>query len=307
MSIRLHKDELLQSLHSDKTIYKRVTLSPIRFAGGKSLAVGHIIEAIPEGVTRVISPFLGGGSVEVALNQKLHIEIIGSDILKPLVTYWQQQIENPTGLYKRLSALSPTPGTYAEIKRRLKYYWDGLDCGMSSDQELAMMYYFNHNLSYGPSFLGWMSKIYQDPVRYKRIIEKVRDFRPGAQFFVTCNSFELMFERHKKQFFYCDPPYMLKEECPSSKMFTGIYPQRNFPVHHKGFSHEKLHECVMNHEGAVVLSYNDCDKVRDMYKDCTIKPLSWQYTMGQGETRVSHNRQGGNHVKKSHELLIIKE
>src|SRR3972149_10614488 len=51
---------------SDESRYKRYTGTPIRYAGGKSLAVGLIIERIPNGVQRVISPFLGGGSVEVA-------------------------------------------------------------------------------------------------------------------------------------------------------------------------------------------------------------------------------------------------
>lgn len=33
----------------------------------------------------------------------------------------------------------------------------------------------------------------------------------------------------------------------------------------------------------------------------------WQYTFGQGDTRIGANRQnlnGGSHIKKSHELLI---
>ena len=44
--------------------YKRVALSPIRYAGGKSLAVGHVIELLPKNIKRVISPFFGGGSLK---------------------------------------------------------------------------------------------------------------------------------------------------------------------------------------------------------------------------------------------------
>ena len=38
--------------------------------GGKSLAVGHIIKSLPP-IKRLISPFFGGGSVEIAIAQKL--------------------------------------------------------------------------------------------------------------------------------------------------------------------------------------------------------------------------------------------
>ena len=36
----------------------------------------------------------------------------------------------------------------------------------------------------------------------------------------------------------------------------------------------------------------------------------WQYTFGQGDTRIGKNREeknSGSHVKKSHELLIWKD
>ena len=42
--------------------YKRVALSPIRYAGGKSLAVGHIVELLTDTVQKVVSPFFSDGS-----------------------------------------------------------------------------------------------------------------------------------------------------------------------------------------------------------------------------------------------------
>jgi hypothetical protein len=56
------KNSLLRSLASPtgKTKYKRYVGAPIRYAGGKSLAVGLIVELMPDNVERVVSPFLGG-------------------------------------------------------------------------------------------------------------------------------------------------------------------------------------------------------------------------------------------------------
>ena len=298
------KEGFLQSIKGTKNKYKRVSLSPLRYAGGKSLAVGYITEEIPADTKRIISPFLGGGSLEVALNTKLGIEIIASDVLKPLVIYWNEQINNKENLYKELKKLRPNKDTYTEVKTQLNEYWR--EGKKFTDLEVATMYFFNHNLSYGPSFLGWASSVYLDESKYDNMIGKVRDFEVKATFRVSCESFEGLFKRYPNDFFYCDPPYMLKEDCPTSLMFAGIYPQRNFPHDHKGFNHHLLYECIRRHKGGFVLSYNDCEKIKDLYGDYyPIKRLSWQYTMGQGETRISKNRKEGTHIKKSHEILAV--
>ena len=47
IEFNLQKDKLLRELKGNKLAYKRLSLSPIRYAGGKSLAVGHIIKSLP--------------------------------------------------------------------------------------------------------------------------------------------------------------------------------------------------------------------------------------------------------------------
>ena len=59
-----NKDRLLSQLVSrGKHKYKRYNGLPLRYAGGKSLGVGHIVENIPSNITTLVSPFFGGGSV----------------------------------------------------------------------------------------------------------------------------------------------------------------------------------------------------------------------------------------------------
>lgn len=295
------KNQFLLEIKGTKNKYKRVSLSPMRYAGGKSLAVGYIVEKLPN-IKRLISPFLGGASIEIAINQKLNVEIIACDILEPLVIYWQQQINNPTRLANELLQIDPTKENYQSVKKKLKKYWDK-EINLSN-LEVATLYYFNHNLSYGPSFLGWASSVYLDKDRYNKVIKKVKNFRLESDFKVNCCSFEELFKKYPNDFFYCDPPYMLREDCNNSKMFAGIYPQRNFPIHHNKFSHTKLHELLIKHTGGFVLSYNNCQTSKKWYKDYKIEYPKWQYTMGQGETRISINRLEKTHIKKSHEILI---
>jgi DNA adenine methylase len=90
-------------------------------------------------------------------------------------------------------------------------------------------------------------------------------------------------------------------------MFKGIYPMRNIPVHHNGFPHETLRDLLKNHRGGFILSYNNCPTIREYYKDFQQFFPTWQYTMGQGETRIGKNRKNGNgnHIKESHEIIIF--
>lgn len=280
--------------------YGRVVTSPIRYAGGKSLGVGHIISLLPDNIERVISPFFGGGSVEIACSKYLDLEVRGFDIFDILVNYWTVQISNPAALFKRLQSLRPNASTYAAVKSRLKAHWKG-ECKLSPEA-LAAHYYFNHNLSYGPGFLGWPSKIYLDERRYAKCLQNVRDFAP-KRLSVKHSPFEKVFERYPNDFFYCDPPYYLGQD---SKMFRGIYPQRNFPIHHNSFKHEELRDRLYSHRGGFILSYNDCPTIQKWYGRYQMFFPEWQYTMGQGETRIGLNRIAAStdHVKKSHEVLI---
>ena len=72
------KDYLIKKKSSAKSKYKRVCLSPLRYAGGKSKAVGLILENLPKlKEKKIVSPFFGGGSFELALTKELGYEVIG--------------------------------------------------------------------------------------------------------------------------------------------------------------------------------------------------------------------------------------
>lgn len=284
-----------------KNKYRRYIASPLRYAGGKSLAVGLIVEKLPNNLKRLISPFMGGGAIEIACARELKIPVISCDIFDILTNYWQEQVKNPEELYRFLKKFKPTKEYYKVVGKRMKSHWKGEK--ILKGTELAAVYYFNHNTSYGPHFLGSQSSVYLQEERYKKTIEKVRNFNV-PKLDVRCSSFEKFIPRYPNDFLYCDPPYYLGGD---SKMFIGMYPHRNFPIHHKGFDHEKLRDLLLAHKGGFILSYNDCSTIRKWYKGFNMDTPTWQYTFGQGDVRIGKNRlesDDGNHIKKSHELLI---
>jgi DNA adenine methylase len=297
--------------------------TPIRYAGGKSKAYETISYHIPfwPRPKEIISPFVGGGSLEVRWAHELGIQIKGYDVFNVLVNYWQHQLSNPKRLYEILQELEPTKEQYDEIKDTLLHWdkvqelfknwktshYDRKSIKLAADLGAAY-YWYNHNLSYGPMFLGWFSSIYlKKESLYENAIQRVKNFNvPNMS--VEQSSFEDVIPGHENELIYADPPYFMekKEGDDDNKMMKAIYPNSNFPVHHTHFSHEKLRDLLHSHKGKFILSYNDCDWVRENYKDFKQVFPKWQYSMGNGETRIGKHRPDGTTTKESHEILIIK-
>ena len=78
--------------------YGRYGGLPLRYGGGKSLAVGHVVEQLPAGLTRLVSPFVGGASVEIACANELGMEVTAYDVFDILTNYWQVQLDTPEEL-----------------------------------------------------------------------------------------------------------------------------------------------------------------------------------------------------------------
>ena len=72
-----------------------------------------------------------------------------------------------------------------------------------------------------------MSKIYQEKSKYYKLLNKLENFYVPIYLSVQVGDFSKTIPNHKYDFIYADPPYYLTGD---SKMFRGIYPQRNFPI-----------------------------------------------------------------------------
>ena len=77
--------------------------TPLRYAGGKSRAYGFISTYIPfwPKPKRIVSPFIGGGSLEVRWANELDIEVIGYDVFDMLVNFLEGSFETTTRVIRR--------------------------------------------------------------------------------------------------------------------------------------------------------------------------------------------------------------
>ena len=297
--------------------------TPIRYAGGKSKAYKIITEYIPRlpYPQKIISPFIGGGSLESKWSSEMNIPVYGFDIFDALINFWSVLLSRPNDLADRLRELKPTKEEYEKVKEIL-LRWDYTQNMLKnwhtdyykrepielSELDAAAYYFFNHNLSYGPMYLGWMSKIYQSQTKWDKMTHYIGSYRnPNLE--VCKASFDEIIPNYPNDLIYLDPPYYLKKD-DDNKMLKGMYPNCNIDVHHTGFNHELLRDLLHNHKGTFILSYNNCETIREYYKDFTLVYPEWHYSYQAGETRVGKYKKerGVEHNKKeSHEILIIKD
>lgn len=309
----------------DNTGFKRVLISPLRYAGGKSKAVGLILEYLPKLKNkRIVSPFFGGGSFELAVSQNLGIEVIGYDIFEMLTNFWSTLINNKNDFINELEKFEITSEEFTRNRHILLSYWDKVkpkslvyktlkQFDLSEEEKTllddnkvlqAVYYYYNMSLSYGPMFLGWPSSNEIKPDKFKRRIKFLKEL-DLKNVSVQCDDFKNVIQRHKDDFLFLDPPYYLGTD---SKMFKGMYPNCNFAIHHNNFEHELMRDLLKEHKGGFLITYNNCETIRDWYSDYEQVFPEWQYTYGQGEKRIGKNRieNGTNsHIKESHEIFII--
>lgn len=292
--------------------------TPLRYAGGKSRAIKLITPYVND-YDKIVSPFMGGGSLEVHW-ASMGKEVIGYDIFDALVNFWNQLLTNKEQLVVKLKEIQPTSENFNIVKEILMT-WDKTQIMLSEwktdhykrenqvildNVTAASYYYFNHNTSYGPGYLGWGSSVYLNSKKWDDMIDKISKLElPTLK--VSEGSFEDVIPKHSDDFLYLDPPYYLEKDL-DNKMFTGIYPMRNIPIHHNGFDHKLLCELLKKHKGGFVLSYNNCETIRELYKEFEFHYPSWNYSMGNGETRIGKNRTeaGIKNTKDSHEILIVK-
>ena len=317
------EQEYLNKLKNKNNGYKRVIISPLRYAGGKSKAVGIILENLPNlHNKKIVSPFFGGGSVELTLATHLNYEVIGYDTFEMLTNFWNVLKNNKKEFIDKLKTFVIDKEEFTKNRHILLSYWDKIkpedlkyktkknidlsdfEKTMLENNSLlqAVYYYYNMTLSYGPMFLGWPSSTEINKSKFDRRIKFLEKFKMN-NVSVYQMPFEESIPKHENDFLFLDPPYYLGKD---SKMFKGMYPNCNFAIHHNHFNHDKLCQLLKSHKGGFILTYNNCETIRNLYKDYKQIFPEWQYTYGQGETRIGKNRKDDETIiKESHEIIII--
>jgi DNA adenine methylase len=249
--------------------------SPIAYAGGKSRAIILLVALLPNDLTRLVSPFTGGSSFEIAVANKLEIPVIGHDIFPLLVNFWNVATTNAKSLEPYLPATMNKP-TFLNIKQELQDHLDNKVI-ITDKLRLAAYYWVEQHCSFGPNFMGRFSTHFseKEEPKYSNAKKYLLEFS-SPNFSVDLASFEDSITKYKNDFLYLDPPYHLSKK---GTVKVGLYPSSDNPIYHVGFNHELLADVIHKHNGKFLMSYNDCPEIRELYKDFNIRVVEWKYSM----------------------------
>jgi len=263
-------------------------LSPLRYPGGKTRACKIIENVILQhfditSFDTIISPFFGGGSFEFYMQNKYGVALKVNDKFTPLYNFWKQVKINKDILCEGLREIkSVSKEQFIAYRKTIMNLQDNI-------LQQAIQYFVINRCSFSGSTL---SGGFSEEASHKRFtqssINKIEalDFTNieiyNEDFCDFINTYiPTAPAQPSKTLLFLDPPYYLESK---SKLYG------NNGDLHEGFNHNLLFE-LLNSKKNWVLTYNNCEYIRNLYKDYTILDVNWSYGM--------------NTTKTSSEIIII--
>jgi len=257
-------------------------ISPLRYPGGKTRACKIIDDIILQhfDITcfdTIISPFFGGGSFEFYLQNKYGLKLIVNDKFTPLYNFWKQVKLNKTILCEELRKIKSVS------KEQFMAYRNTIMDLNNNILHQSIQYFIINRCSFSGSTLsGGFSEEASNKRFTPSSINRIEalDFTHieiyNNDFYDFINNLN-----NNKTLIFLDPPYYLESK---SKLYG------NNGDMHEGFNHKLLFD-LLNTKKNWIITYNNCQYIKDMYKDYIIIDVSWSYGM--------------NTTKTSSEIIII--
>lgn len=266
--------------------------SPLRYPGGKFRARKILNEYIPDNTKKILSPFFGGGSFELYLNNQ-GIEVVGYDNFWLLANFWKQLLTSSTTLaveaHKHLGLVDKD--LFKEFQQELKdYVPQPSSIGNAGNEQefhdLAVKFFIVNRCSFsGATLSGGFSKSASETRFTQSIIDKLGSFK-NPMLTINHGSFEDTLPEQSLcediDLLFLDPPYLLENH--KNKLYG-----KNGDMH-RGFNHELLRGEVEKTQKPFILTYNNCDEVKELWDGYKTYPAEWSYGMSKS--------------KKSSELII---
>lgn len=229
----------------------------IPWIGGKSLLAKKIVEQFPDDINRYIEVFGGGGSVLFYKENHAKLEVY-NDRNSDLVNLFRCVKYHRAELQREISGYFNSREIFDEIKEKMKI--SGF-----TDIQRAAMFYVQIKISYGSDTRTFgcnrksLSSDYLEQVekRLERVVIENKDFENLIK----------VYDR-PKALFYCDPPYHKTE-----RLYDIVFTEAD---------HERLKAILSQIKGRFILSYNDDEYIRELYKNYEIIPVERQNNLSRG-------------------------
>lgn len=256
--------------------------SPLRYPGGKTRACKKLDIILNENFNIVnfnnfVSPFFGGGSFEFYIQNNYGLNIVANDKFSPLYNFWKTCNLDKENLCLELDKKIETidKDKFNNFRKEI----------MNEENNLnqSIMYFIINRCSFSGATLSGGFSLEASKKRFtKSSIDRIRKLD-----LKNYNIYNFDFEefinnnQDEKNLLFLDPPYYLEK---ASTLYG------NNGDMHDNFDHDKLYKCISKNKNWL-MTYNNCDYIKNLYKDFKIIETSWSYGM--------------NKSKKSSEIVII--
>ena len=256
--------------------------SIFRYPGGKSKKsiIRWIFDHQPQTVHEYREPFVGGGGVFFSI-PSTYVRWI-NDIHPGLIAVYTALRDRPLEFIKSCRNIAPIkanePVTSAgprggkPLNARLKKVFDDLKFNNNCDQ--ALRYFFiNRTVHSGRVNYNIPSRVYySNPTGWNIVkndlLEQAAEHLQDVQ--ITCGDYELLLTTPGEHvWLYLDPPYVVNTNLANS---SRLY-EHNFELD----DHERLASVVKKCRHNIMLSYDNCDLIRTLYKGFNFIEKSWTY------------------------------
>lgn len=247
--------------------------SPLRYPGGKSRGVKFINNFLPE-YREMREVFFGGGSLSFYCAQVFpDRKYTASDLNYELYSFWQQLKEDKHGLINGVQALYNQYKSERTNGKSLFQLIVNRRNDMLTELQRGIDFYVLNRITFsGVVDSGGYSQGSFDGRFTQSSIDRLWDVAVLIeQIDFYCEDYTALVEKPgEKVFLFLDPPYYTATK---SKLYG-----RN-GILHTQFSHEALFDCLKKLKHKWLITYDNSEFIRNLYKDFNQLPWSLQYGM----------------------------
>lgn len=233
--------------------------SIIGWVGGKRQLRKEIIELFPPDIKMYVEVFGGAGWVLLGKEKHAQDEIY-NDFNSDLVNLFRCIKYHPDELKKELKPMIPSRENFNNYREMMRI--EGF-----TDIQKASMFFSTIKYSFGSkgtsfatrgrNFQGAVDGFDELSKRLNKVVIENKDFEDLIKLYDG-----------KETFFYLDPPYYKTEKYYNT--------QKEYFMRE---DHNRLKNVLKNIEGKFLLSYNDCEEIRQLYSEFGIISVNRKETL----------------------------
>lgn len=264
----------------------------LRYPGGKAKALKKILPQIPAGFKEYREPFVGGGSVFIALKQtRCNVVFKINDLNYDLFCFWKQLRDNSDELVKEITEIKNNCSDGKLLYKNLINH--KLD--HESELEAAVKFFILNRITFsGLSGSGGYSQESFDKRFTKSSIERLTPLAELIQDVqITNDNYEKLITMDGDDvFIFLDPPYLNARE---SKLYGKMGDL------HTSFDHKRFAELMAKCDHKWLITCDDSPQIRELFKFAK-KITSWELQYGVNNGKKVENVD--SKAKKGKELFI---